>query len=74
MMKPISILLGDIFLKLLFIFLTNVNHLYNYVICIGPQNVILLHHLFRILHSDPQYFGNSENNVFLEHAAVITCL
>jgi len=76
-MNRLSILLGTVFLKVLFIFLTHVNHLcnkYNYVICIGPQSVILLHHLFIFLHSDPHYFGNSKNNVSFEHAVVVTCL
>jgi len=73
-MKPVSVLLGAVVLKVLFIFFAHVNHLYNYVICIGPKSVILLHHLFRFLHSDQQYLGNSENNVFLEHTVVVTCL
>jgi len=73
-MKLLSILLFAVFLKLLYTFLTHVNHLHNYVICISPQSVILLHHLLRFLHSDSQYFGNIENNVFLEHTVVVSCL
>ena len=73
-MKPISILLGALVLMLLFTFLTHVNHLCNYVVCIGLQSVILLHHLFIFLHSDQQYFGNSKNNVSLENVVEVTCL
>jgi hypothetical protein len=49
--------------------------MYNCVIYIGPQSVILLHNLFRFLHSGPQYFGNSEYNVSLEQVVVLpACL